>query len=345
MRYIWGWASRIYLLILVSTVLAKDDPDYNPSSNFRPNNVTGLNQLYAWVGSYYNGTTEIELNPTIGYTPNLTVCPTHKNRTTILKWNSLLAITQRGTYNSGIDPVNLWLIMFPPNQNISAMPYESQLLNEGTPLMFPVMSSLLTWKQKKQENATVPDYFNVTAARNPNSSFTLSGGMYNSLHPFDGDASWPFTLDMPACNTSQQYGNWSTQVLQSRWWNTKDWSEFVLPNVTVDFDTRTANLTLDGDFLASPYIRLNNSGYPATGTISTEDALQGAIQIRFRGVVDAYNSDILNVNSTAPAWLRTVGFGNNSLNIANSSNRGSGLRSTLWSALVVPFIVVVIVYV
>lgn len=92
--------------------------------------------------SYYNATLEIELNPTIGYLPNSTVCPTHKNRTTTLKWKSLLAITQRGTYNSGINPVNSWLIMLPPNQNMSAMPEETELLKEGTPLMFPVMSSL-----------------------------------------------------------------------------------------------------------------------------------------------------------------------------------------------------------
>ena len=52
MRHIWEWSSRFFYFILASTVLAKDDPDYNPSSNFRPDNVTGLNQLYAWVGSY-----------------------------------------------------------------------------------------------------------------------------------------------------------------------------------------------------------------------------------------------------------------------------------------------------
>lgn len=52
MLFIRGWVSRICVLIFASTVLAKDDPDYNPSSNFRPNNVTGLNQLYTWVGSY-----------------------------------------------------------------------------------------------------------------------------------------------------------------------------------------------------------------------------------------------------------------------------------------------------
>lgn len=92
--------------------------------------------------SYYNGTTEIELNPTIGFSPNDTVCPNHRNRATILKWDSLLAITQRGTYNSGINPVNLWLILLPPNHNMSDMPYEIGLLQGGTPLMYPVMSSL-----------------------------------------------------------------------------------------------------------------------------------------------------------------------------------------------------------
>lgn len=147
---------------------------------------------------------------------------------------------------------------------------------------------------------------------------------------------------MPACNTSTEYGNWSTEIHQYRWWNTEDWSDFALPNMTVNFDANTANLTLDGTFLAEPYLRSNNSGYPGTGQISTDDALQGTIQIRFRGVLDTYNSDILDVNSTSPAWLRTVGFGNNSLNIADSSDGGC-LRSVLWSALGVPFLVAIIV--
>ncbi|CAI7583709.1 unnamed protein product [Penicillium glandicola] len=336
MRYLWAWASQIYFLILASTVLAKDDPDYDPSSNFRPNNVTGLNELYAWVGSYYNATTEIELTPTIGYVVNSTVCPAHRNITTTLKWKSILAITQRGTYNSGIDPVNLWLTIFPSDLNISAIPYETGLLMEGTPLMFPVMSSEMTWKG--QENTTALDNFNMTATKNLNSSFTLSGGVYNT----QGTASWPLTLDMPACNTSTEYGNWSTLIHQYKWWNTEDWSGFALPNVTVNFDANTANLTLDGTFVAEPYLRSNNSDYPGLNQISTADGIQGAIQIRFRGVLDTYNSDILDVNSTSPAWLRTVGFGNNSLNIADSSNGGC-LRSALWSALGVPFLVAVIV--
>lgn len=33
-------------------MLAEEDPNYNPLSNFRPGNVTSLDQLHAWVGSY-----------------------------------------------------------------------------------------------------------------------------------------------------------------------------------------------------------------------------------------------------------------------------------------------------
>lgn len=40
-----------YLLSLPFAVLAKDDPDYNAAENFRPDNVTGLNKMYSWVGS------------------------------------------------------------------------------------------------------------------------------------------------------------------------------------------------------------------------------------------------------------------------------------------------------
>lgn len=169
--------------------------------------------------------------------------------------------------------------------------------------------------------------------------------MHTIPRPYDGSASWPLRIDMPVCNTSQQYDNWSMRVLEAMWWNSQEWDEFVQPNVTVDFDAHTANLTLDGDFFASPYIRSNNSGYPETGMTSSDDALQGTVQVRFRGVLDTYNSDILDINSTTPAWLRTVGFGNNSLNIGNSPNRAGSLRSALWSALGVPFLVAIIVHI
>lgn len=41
----------LWLLALPITVLAKDDSNYSPAQNFRPENVTGLGDLYAAVGS------------------------------------------------------------------------------------------------------------------------------------------------------------------------------------------------------------------------------------------------------------------------------------------------------
>lgn len=43
---------RVCLLSLAVSVGAKDAPDYSPTENFRPQNVTGLNGFYNWVGSY-----------------------------------------------------------------------------------------------------------------------------------------------------------------------------------------------------------------------------------------------------------------------------------------------------
>lgn len=39
------------LYCLLTLGLAKDDEDYDPASNYRPRNVTGLGDFYGWVGS------------------------------------------------------------------------------------------------------------------------------------------------------------------------------------------------------------------------------------------------------------------------------------------------------
>lgn len=38
------------VLLYAAAIAAKDDPNYQPSLNFRPTNVS-LNDLYTWVGS------------------------------------------------------------------------------------------------------------------------------------------------------------------------------------------------------------------------------------------------------------------------------------------------------
>lgn len=49
LRSPWTLLCALYLSL---AVLAEDDPKYNPASNYRPNNVTGLHSLWGWVGSY-----------------------------------------------------------------------------------------------------------------------------------------------------------------------------------------------------------------------------------------------------------------------------------------------------
>lgn len=190
----------------------------------------------------------------------------------------------------------------------------------------------------------MPDNFGMTVTKNPNSTFTLAGTLEDNYEPDSVTPSWPIGIDMPACNSTKEYGNWTMQVHQSVWWNTKDWVDFALPNVTATFDSKTANLTLDGTYLAQPYMRSNDSDWEGPKMVS-DNMLHGIIQIRFRGVLDAYYSDVLDGNSTAdhPEWLRTVGFGNNTANIGDSSDCGRSVRAAaMWSSLVIPFLVAIV---
>lgn len=89
------------------------------------------------------------------------------------------------------------------------------------------------------------------------------------------------------------------------------------------FDGKMANLTFEGKFAAYPYKRANNTAsyydFADHEEIASDDPVQGTIRFTFRGGLDAYHSDVLDMNGTTPTWLRTVGFGNNSLNIGSGS--------------------------
>lgn len=135
--------SLLYICIglcLLGLVIAEEDPKYVPFENFRPQNVTGLSRLYAWVGSYvsilatisttlipsryYNATTEIKLSPKSMVMPNEIVCDNLKDTTQTAKWNSIVAITERGSYNNNSNPFNLMLSLVPSHYNWSTLPWE-----------------------------------------------------------------------------------------------------------------------------------------------------------------------------------------------------------------------------
>ncbi|KAJ5604868.1 hypothetical protein N7510_010022 [Penicillium lagena] len=267
----------------------------------------------------------------MGSEPGDALCAPLQNYTTTMKWTSILAITDRGTYNTGSNPVNIWLTLIPPNYNWSTLPWESSIL-ENNPFWWPLDSSQPTWIA--QENTTaVPDNFNFTATKSQN-TFSL-GGILNDT---SGLSSWSYDdILMPTCNSSYYNGKWQFGTLQipgDWWWSTRGWKSFMLPMMNVTFDDQTANLTLDGDFAAYPFLRSNDTNYIGGSNGELGSAVQGTIRFTFNGVLDAYHSDVLDMNASSPTWLRTVGFGNNTLNIGNSGGVGR-FRPSLGTATIV----------
>ena len=136
---------------------------------------------------------------------------------------------------------------------------------------------------------------------------------------------------LPVCNTTYLTGDYNVGMLLTTWWTTEGWDEFRYPDVSVQFDNKTANLTLDGVFSAIPYVQ---SDYSINGGPTTSGPwAHGFIKFRFAGALDAYHSDLLSLDSDEPSWLRTVGFENNPSNIGYGSNAdrprfGSGIAIT-----------------
>ncbi|KAJ5876505.1 uncharacterized protein N7529_002089 [Penicillium soppii] len=186
------------------------------------------------------------------------------------------------------------------------------------------MVKLFSPTGQSNENTTVEDHFNISTTKTSD-SFSLAGTLHANTSL--GYASQNFEpIWMPTCNSSYYYGNYTLAVSQlpgDWWWSTQGWTNFKLPSMNATLNGKTANLTLEGKFAAYPYLRANDTGYigtPDGGEISTGDSVQGTIRFTFKGDLDLYHSDVLNMSTTVPTWLRTVGFGNNSMNVGYTSD-------------------------
>lgn len=90
---------------------------------------------------YYNATTEIQLKPEMGSNPNDSLCPSLQGYVATAHFDSVLSITERGPYNSGVDPVNMWLTLIPPNTTLSSLALAPDTLFLRSPLLWPLYSS------------------------------------------------------------------------------------------------------------------------------------------------------------------------------------------------------------
>ncbi|KAH7251035.1 hypothetical protein BKA59DRAFT_434707 [Fusarium tricinctum] len=318
---------HIILCCLLTLCLAKDDENYDNSTNFRPRNVTGLGDFYQWVGSYYNATAEVELKPVFGdvwnetlfgpeYTDNL--CYKLKNSTHTAKYDAILSVLEKGEWNAGSNSVVFWLTLIPKSLagfNVSSLGPDFMYSSQSNGLQFPLFSVHPSpdgyWRPRDGKG---PDLFNFTTSQTKSGAYNLSAIIdRNKAESYSSN----LNLTMPVCNTTELSGDYMISMQEFQSWQAEGWDDFRYPSMSIQFDGKTANLTMDAVFSATPYVQSNVSDWqgPTTG----DPGAHGFIQIRVSGAIDAYHSDSLSLEDETPVWLRTVGFGNDSSNIGYDS--------------------------
>ncbi|RJE19806.1 hypothetical protein PHISCL_07858 [Aspergillus sclerotialis] len=322
------------LFFLVPTLLADLDKFYNPDFPFRPQNISGLSGLYNNVGSYYNATTYLEFIPLYGRTANEQPCENAMRKTFTYEFQSVLLIAERGPYNMGPNLINMYLTLWKPGVNFSSFPMDTKEVRLLPSLEWLLESS--SWAYQVGDDVSFGrkpngaeergDIFNLTFAETSRTPYNLTGQVHGMgvLNQLD--------INMTACNRSLESGRFLVNLIDGNWSGTEGWN-WAYPEVNLQFNAKTANLSVDGGFISIPYW-LPNSSASKVGYTRQEDTLQGKVKIRFSGIIDQYHSDVLVNDTSTPTWLRSVGFHNNSANIGYN-NVASGIHTRGWVAATV----------
>ncbi|KAJ5551878.1 hypothetical protein N7461_006576 [Penicillium sp. DV-2018c] len=176
------------------------------------------------------------------------------------------------------------------------------------------------------------DVFNLTLSPgNTEPPYNLTGTIKDADYMISG-----FDMDLKACNTSTESSQNLMMLVDRDFTNNAGWN-WTYPEVNIQFDGQTANFTLIGYAAGFPYLLASDDPLPPLGP--TKDEVQGKIKVSFYGVIDPYHSDTLVNTSTAPTWLRTVGFGNNSMNIGCNSGTMKVPRPVRWAAVAFCFFI------
>lgn len=165
----------------------------------------------------------------------------------------------------------------------------------------------------------VKDNFNFTLAETKAAPYHLS----STLSEYYGDGALEFNMtDCAGSDTVEWRGN----LIDELWWKKPSYNHsYPDPVLNLQFDGQTANLTVDGYYLAEP----KPTGKSTFGTANVE--VPGKMKISFLGRIDSYHSDVLVNDSSTPTWKRSVGFNNNTLNVGDTTSRGApSQRSGSW---------------
>ncbi|KAL2862419.1 uncharacterized protein BJX67DRAFT_366448 [Aspergillus lucknowensis] len=324
----WG----IPLFLFASRVLGKEDVNYDPDSNYRPRNVTGLDYYYyPWRGSYYNGSAIFTVSDVVPRDEDDELCSRLQNVTYTFSYPALLAVTQPEDDDErpeNTNPVDLTFITSysnftkyfsgtdSTNMAIRDMPFDFQSI-EISRYAYPGYGD---------------PTFNLTLASGSGngSPFRVTGASELEQNPLPA-----MEMNMTSC------------VEPVAWWSanfaSEDWDDDDLgvtnPTLQLTFDGASANLRVESWVFANTlHARVDDREEDPTPAIAAR------MSIEFLGRVDAARSDVLNGEGSEPSWTPTLGFGNNSLNLDFESGGvglgGGGLRGLVWAS----FLGVAVVY-
>ncbi|RDW68965.1 uncharacterized protein DSM5745_08725 [Aspergillus mulundensis] len=308
-------------LLLAAPVFSSDDVNYDPDTNYRPENVTGLDYYYyPWVGSYYNGTATFTISSLSVRSRSRSssssssdddedsdLCPQLQNYTYTLSYPALLGITETEPDDErpeNTNPVNVILstsysnftryfndFMDSSNMQIRDMPW--------------VFESVDVSRRTFGYESTDPN-FNLSISDNSGSDtpYRLSGSSSDESNPLP-----TLQTNMSSCSRLED------------WWGVSFSSELTFPALQVTFDARSANFALVSGAVMNTLRREDDDE-------EETPQLAGRISVEFLGSIDEARSDVLDSpgGEGEPRWIRSVGFGNYSANLDyGSENAGSAV--------------------
>ncbi|KAL4865735.1 hypothetical protein BDV12DRAFT_199814 [Aspergillus spectabilis] len=288
---------KALFMLLAPFTLGWEQTAFDPDSNLRLRNITGLDYyLYRWIGSYYNGTAIFHISSLTPYNEDEIVCPRLQGISKQWAYDARLAVTETNPAAAErgiINPVNVIVTASPSNFSYTPAGPGSNVPQSELERLFDSVEAL-------NHDSPGVNYFNLSLSSDSSSSssssntgppYTLAG----SSNHFDLSTLSPMQYNMSSCDGFDDV-----------WWGS-NWHDassngpvpFTDPAVTIIFDNTSAHFRVEG------WVITNTEG---------DEIFWARASIEFMGTLDAARSDILN-GGTTPSWTPTVGFGNNSMNL------------------------------
>ncbi|KAL3432956.1 hypothetical protein BDV09DRAFT_118128 [Aspergillus tetrazonus] len=311
----------VLALVLLSPALSSEDINYDPATNYRPENVTGLDYYYyPWVGSYYNGTATFTISGlsirsrSYDEDEDQELCTQLQNYTYTLSYPALLAITETEPEDErpeNTNPVNVILSTSYSNFTKYFNDYmdSSNMQIRDEPWVF---ESIDVSRRMYGYETTDPN-FNLSMVESTGSDtpYRVTGSSSGEDNSLQG-----LQTNMSSCSKIED------------WWGVTFYSEIVMPALQLTFDAHAASFMLASGAVMN-----------TLGTSNSDDdmpQLAGRIAVEFLGRIDEARSDVLRSPGSEgePKWLRTVGFGNNSANLDYSLESAASNPVMAGSALI-----------